>query len=41
LRVLHSLIQATVNLVAVRAIIYGLSWIPLAAMMLRPLLRMA
>jgi hypothetical protein len=41
LRVLHSLVQATFNRVAVRAIVYGLSWIPLAAMIVRPLLTLA
>ncbi len=37
LRVLHSLVQATVNLVAIRSVLYGLSWVPLAAMIIRPL----
>lgn len=38
LRVLHSCVQATVNMVAVRATVYGLSWIPLAILVVRPLL---
>ena len=38
LRVLHSLIQATVNRVWMRATVYGLSWAPLAVMIIRPLL---
>lgn len=37
-RVAHSLVQATVNRVAIRAWLYGLSWIPLAVMTVRPLL---
>jgi hypothetical protein len=37
LRVLHSLVQATFNRVAVRAWLYGLSWAALAVMILRPL----
>lgn len=37
-RVLHSCVQTTVNTVAVRAIAFGLSWIPLAIMIVRPLL---
>ena len=36
-RVLHSLVQATFNRVLVRAWLYGLSWVPLAAMIVRPL----
>jgi hypothetical protein len=37
-RVLHSLVQATVNRVPIRATLYGLSWIPLAIMIVRPIL---
>lgn len=40
-RVVHSLVQATFNRVVMRAIIYGLSWIPLAVMVVRPLVMMA
>ena len=36
-RVLHSLVQATFNRVLVRATLYTLSWIPLAVMIVRPL----
>ena len=39
-RVLHSLVQATFNRVAVRAGLYTLSWIPLAVMIIRPLLQL-
>ena len=37
-RVTHSLVQATVNRVWLRATLYGLSWIPLAVMIVRPIL---
>jgi hypothetical protein len=37
-RIVHSVVQATVNTVAMRATVYGLSWIPLAVMIVRPLL---
>lgn len=37
-RVLHSLVQATINRVWLRATLYGLSWIPLAVMILGPIL---
>jgi hypothetical protein len=37
-RVMHSLVQATINRVQLRAVPYGLSWIPLAVMIVRPLL---
>ncbi len=37
-RVLHSLVQATFNLVSVRASLYALSWIALGMMIVRPLL---
>jgi hypothetical protein len=36
-RVLHSLVQATINPVWLRATFYGLSWLPLAVMIFRPL----
>lgn len=36
-RVLHSLVQATFNRVAVRAVLYGLSWLALAVLILLPL----
>lgn len=36
-RVAHSIVQATFNRVAVRAVLYTLSWIVLAVMMVRPL----
>jgi hypothetical protein len=39
-RGLHSLVQSTINRVALRAVVYGLSWIPLTVMILRPLLMM-
>jgi hypothetical protein len=39
-RVLHSLVQATFNRVAVRAGLYGLSWAPLAVMIVRPLFQL-
>jgi len=35
IRVLHSLVQATINRVWLRATLYGLSWIPLAVMIVR------
>jgi hypothetical protein len=38
LRAVHSLVQATFNAVPVRATIYGLSWLPLAIMIVRPLM---
>ena len=38
LRAAHSLVQATFNRVAVRATLYGLSWMVLGAMIVRPLL---
>ena len=37
-RVLHSLVQATINLVPLRVLFYTLSWIALAIMIVRPLL---
>jgi len=37
-RVVHSFVQATINRVQLRAVLYGLSWIPLAVMIVRPLL---
>jgi hypothetical protein len=37
IRVLHSLTQATFNRVAVRATLYGLSWLALAVLIIRPL----
>jgi hypothetical protein len=37
LRVLHSVVQATFNRVAVRAVLYSLSWITLAVMIIRPM----
>jgi hypothetical protein len=36
-RIAHSLVQATFNRVQVRAAFYTLSWIPLAIMIIRPL----
>jgi hypothetical protein len=36
-RLLHSVVQATFNRVAVRAILYTLSWLALAVMIIRPL----
>ena len=36
-RALHSVVQATVNRVWIRATLYTLSWMPLAVMILRPL----
>lgn len=36
-RVLHSVVQATFNRVAVRAVLYSLSWIALAVMIVRPM----
>ena len=38
-RVLHSLVQATVNKVALRFALFSLSWIALGAMIVRELLR--
>lgn len=35
LRVLHSLVQATINRVPIRAVLYGLSWLALAVMIVR------
>ena len=40
-RILHSLLQATINRVPLRAAIYGLSWLPLALMIARPILTVA
>jgi hypothetical protein len=40
LRIAHSLVQATFNAVPVRATVYGLSWLPLAIMIVRPALAM-
>lgn len=37
-RVMHSLVQATINRVQLRAILYGLSWVPLAVMIVGPIL---
>jgi hypothetical protein len=37
-RVTHSIVQATFNRVAVRAALYAVSWMPLAVMVIRPLL---
>ena len=37
-RVVHSVVQATFNRVAVRAILYGLSWLALAVMIVRGML---
>lgn len=37
LRVLHSLVQATVNAVWLRSALYGASWIALAVLIVRPL----
>jgi hypothetical protein len=37
-RIMHSLVQATINRVQLRAALYGLSWIPLAVMIVRPIL---
>lgn len=37
-RVLHSIVQATFNRVAVRAALYALSWIAVAVMIIRPLI---
>lgn len=37
-RALHSLVQATFNRVSVRAALYGMSWIPLTIMIVKPLL---
>lgn len=39
LRVLHSLVQATINRVALRFALFSLSWIALGAMIVRELLR--
>jgi hypothetical protein len=39
-RIGHSLVQATFNRVVVRLAFYALSWIPLAVMIVRPLLQM-
>jgi len=36
-RALHSVVQATFNRVAVRATLYGLSWLALAVLIIRPL----
>ncbi|HWI26584.1 MAG TPA: MAPEG family protein [Stellaceae bacterium] len=38
-RILHSLVQATFNRVSLRAGLYGLSWIALAIMIVRSVLR--
>jgi hypothetical protein len=40
LRALHSMVQATFNRVAVRAWLYGLSWIPLCVLIIRPLFQL-
>lgn len=40
LRVLHSLVQATINRVALRFALFSLSWVALAVMIVRELLRM-
>ncbi len=40
-RVLHSFVQATFNRVAVRALLYTLSWIPLAVMIIRPMFQLS
>ena len=37
-RVLHSLVQATINRVSVRAALYTVAWVALAVMIIRPLL---
>lgn len=37
-RVIHSFVQATVNLVPLRALLYGCSWLALAAMIVRALI---
>lgn len=39
LRVLHSLVQATINKVALRFALFSLSWVALAIMIVRELLR--
>jgi hypothetical protein len=36
-RALHSLVQATINRVSLRATLYALSWLPLIVMIVRPL----
>jgi len=41
MRIAHSLVQATFNKVAVRALLYGLSWLVLAVLIVRPLLTLA
>jgi hypothetical protein len=38
LRVMHSLVQATINRVQFRAALFGLSWVPLAVMIVRPII---
>ncbi len=37
-RVAHSIVQATFNRVSVRAALYTVSWVPLAVMIVRPML---
>lgn len=37
-RVLHSIVQATFNRVVIRAAFYSLSWLPLAIMIIRPII---
>lgn len=41
LRVLHSLVQATFNRVAVRAVLYGASWVALSMLIVAPLCRLS
>ncbi len=37
-RIGHSLVQATINIVALRAMFYGISWLALVPMIVGPLL---